>query len=102
MTFKLTPDATFPFSAQIPNGSAPLTLKLIGKRKGKEALADFIRAAGGQADIDLLDDALAGWEDVDADYSREALGTLLANYAGAALPIYVAYIKAHTEAERKN
>lgn len=100
--FKLTPDATFPFTAVIPNGTAPLPIKLKGRRKSREDLAAFMGSARERSDTELLADAVAGWEDVDADFSTEALGQLLTNYAGASLAIFTAYIKAHSEAERKN
>jgi len=102
MTFKRTPDATFPFTAQIPNGSKPLPHKLIGKRKAPADLAGFRGSLSGRTDIDILEEILAGWEDVDAEFGRSALEDMLNNYASYALAVAMAYMKAHTEAERKN
>lgn len=100
--FKIKPDATFPFFAQIPNGSKPLPHKLIGKRKAPADLAAFWGGLSGRNDIDILEEILAGWEDVDADFGRSALEDMLKNYASYAISVAMAYMKAHTEAERKN
>jgi hypothetical protein len=100
--FKLTPDATFPATVQIPNGDAPLPLKVVFKRKNKTDLTEFTVRAATLNDIDLCTEIIAGWEDVEEGYSRDALEKLLSAYSGAALAIYMRYLDSHARAERKN
>ena len=100
--FKLIPDATFPATVLIPNGDAPLRLKVVFKRKSKEDLGEFTLRAATLDDLPLCEEILAGWEDVDEGYSRDALEKLLKAYAGGALAIYSRYLESHARAERKN
>jgi hypothetical protein len=102
MTFKLVPDATFPATVQIPNGDAPLPLKVIFKRKSKDELTEFSTRVVGLNDMELCTEILSGWEDVDEGYSRDALEKMLKAYSGAALAIYLRYLDSHVRAERKN
>jgi len=100
--FKLTPDATFPATVHIPNGDAPLPLKVVFKRKSKDALIEFTARAATLDDLELCTEILEGWEDVEEGYSRDALEKLLKAYSGAALAIYMRYLDSHARAERKN
>jgi hypothetical protein len=100
--FKLTPDATFPATVQIPNGDAPLPLKVVFKRKSKTDLTEFTVRAATLDDLELCSEILSGWEDVEEGYSRDALEKLLTAYSGAALAIYMRYLDSHARAERKN
>jgi hypothetical protein len=102
MTFKLVPDATFVSTVQIPNGDVSLPLKVIFRRKSKEALTEFTSRVVGLDDMELCTEILEGWEDVEEGYSRDALEKLLKAYSGAALAIYMRYLDSHARAERKN
>lgn len=100
--FKLKPDATFTATVMIPNGDAPLPLKLRFKRKSKEGVAAWYGSAQTQDDLTTLGEIIDGWIDVDTPYSSEALAELLANYTGASMAILGGYLRALSEAERKN
>lgn len=102
MTFKLKPDATFTATVRIPNGDEPLPLKMTFNRKSRSGLAALIEGARDVNDVDLIMDIAAGWSEVDAPFSRDAVTELLEAYSGAALAIYGRYIEAHARAERKN
>lgn len=102
MAFKLKPDATFTATVLVPNGDAPLPLKLRYRRKGKAEVATWFEASAGRDEIDTLDEVVDGWIDVDAAFSREALAELLAAYSGAGMAIWRGYLRALSEAERKN
>lgn len=102
MAFKLKPDATFTATVLIPNGDQPLPLKLKFRRKRKEDVAAWIESAAGRADTDTLGEVIDGWIEVDTPYSAEALAELLAAYSGAGMAIFGGYLRALSEAERKN
>lgn len=100
--FKLDPDATFPCTILIPNGDAPLPLKLTLRRKSRTDLQEFIARAKTVADRALVGEIVDGWQDVDRDFTPAALDDLIERYSGAALAIYTGYLDGHTRAERKN
>jgi hypothetical protein len=102
MAFKLKPDATFTATVPIPNGDAPLPLKLRFKRKRKEDVAAWIASAADRPDPETLGEVIDGWIEVDTPYSAEALAELLAAYSGAGVAIFGGYLRALSEAERKN
>jgi hypothetical protein len=102
MAFKLKPDATFPATVLIPNGDEPLPLKLRFRRKRKEDVAAWIEGAAGRNDADTLGEVIDGWTDVDTPFSAEALSELLSAYSGAGMAIFSGYMRALSEAERKN
>lgn len=100
--FKLKPDATFTATVPIPNGDAPLPLKLRFRRKGKKDLAAWIEGSAGRDDADTLGEIIDGWMEADAPYSAEALRDMLDAYSGAGMAIFSGYLRALSEAERKN
>ena len=100
--FKLTPDATFVATVKIPNGDAPLPLKLVFRRKSKEDLADWMGSITEKTDPESLGEIIDGWTDVDTPFSAESLRALLSAYTGAGMAIFSGYLRALTEAERKN
>lgn len=102
MAFKLRPDATFMATVQIPNGDAPLPLRLRFTRKGKSELSVWMAGSQGRDDAATLAEIIDGWEDVDAAYSAAALAELLESYSGAGMAIFGGYLRALSEAERKN
>lgn len=102
MAFKLKPDATFTATVMIPNGDTPLPLKLKFRRKRKEDVAAWIESAAGRADADTLGEVIDGWTDVDTPYSSDALTEMLSAYSGAGMAIFGGYLRALSEAERKN
>ena len=100
--FKLKPDATFTATIKVPNGDAPLPLKLVFRRKSKEDLATWIDGVAKKSDHESLGEIVDGWVEVDAPFSAEAFAELLSAYTGAGMAIFTGYLKALTEAERKN
>lgn len=100
--FKLTPPATFPATVKIPNGDEPLPLTLVFRRKSKAELVAWIESTATRPDPDSLGEIVADWKNVDAPFSPETLSELLAAYSGAGLAIFSGYLKALSEAERKN
>lgn len=100
--FKLKPDATFPATIKIPNGDSPLPLKLVFRRKSKEELAAWIDSVPTKTDPESLGEIVDGWTDVDTPFTAESFRELLNAYSGAGMAIFTGYLKALTEAERKN
>lgn len=107
---KLQPDPTFtaPVKLSVPGEKDQVEARFIFKYRNKaEAQAFMDRMKNppeGTTDADLCADALAGWvdKDFDAEYSREALETLLTNYANAALEILTAYMLELAGSKEKN
>lgn len=100
--FKLKPDATFTATIKIPNGDTPLPLKLVFRRKSKEDLAAWIDSVPTRPDPESLGEIVEGWTDVDAPFGEESFRELLSAYSGAGMAVFTGYLKALTEAERKN
>lgn len=100
--FKLIPDPLFTATVLIPNGDAPIPLKLKFIRKSKEDIAAWIEAAATRSDPDSLAEIIDGWVDVDTPYTVSALEDLLGNYSGAGMAIFKGYLNALSEAARKN
>jgi hypothetical protein len=100
--FKLIPDPVFTATVLIPNGDAPIPLKLKFIRKSKEDIAEWIEAAANRSDPDSLAEIIDGWVDVDAAYTTDRLKDLLSNYSGAGMAIFKGYLNGLSEAARKN
>ena len=100
--FKLTPPATFPATVRIPNGDEPIPLTLVFRRKSKADLAAWIDSTASRNDPDSLGEIIADWKNVETAYSSDALTEVLSAYSGAGLAIFTGYLKALSEAERKN
>ena len=100
--FKLVPDPLFTATVLIPNGDAPIPLKLKFIRKSKEDIAEWIEAAANRSDPDSLAEIIDGLVDVDAAYTIDRLKDLLSNYSGAGMAIFKGYLNALSEAARKN
>jgi hypothetical protein len=100
--FKLIPDQLFTATVLIPNGDAPLPLKLKFIRKSKEDVNAWIAAVDGRPIQDSLTEVINGWIDVDTPYTASALVDLLENYTGAGAAILKGYYIALSEAARKN
>ncbi len=92
--FQITPNPTFTATVDIPAaGGRTEKLKLIFKHKTRNEALEYLRrsAADGEDDASVLLEIIAGWEEVDAEFSREALNELVQNYAGAPRAIFEAY-----------
>lgn len=103
--FKLNPNPTFAGTATIvvPGGEAE-KLRLVFRHKTRDdAKAFFERAAKAEEkESTLLLEIIAGWEDVDAEFSEDALAKLLQNYHTAPSAIFEAYMAELTAARRGN
>ena len=102
--FTLQPNPTFKADVDITiPGSKPAKIGIEFKHLKRSERDAFVgRARDGADDRDLLGEVVVGWTGVDQPYSRDALATLLENYPGAGLDIFMAFIKAHGSAAAKN
>ncbi|CAG9184285.1 phage tail assembly chaperone [Cupriavidus respiraculi] len=94
--FKIQPNPTFNLTVKVPTpGEAPQSLKLLCHYKDEEQAREFLARAieaEGQGERADLTEIVAGWEDVDEEFSPEALKRLLRNYGGAGRAIFQAYL----------
>lgn len=98
--FKLKVDPTFKAKVAIPAaGGDPKPITFIFKHRTKTALNEWINSPGVKdlEDVDFLMEVVAGWEDVDAEFSKDSLHTLLENYMGASFAIRDAYLNQLTQ-----
>lgn len=104
--FKITPNPTFPAEIAIPvPGGGKEKLKLVFKHKNREQLEEYIeRSRGATPDEEpsLLMEIIDGWQDVDQEFSREALAELLRNHHGAGFHIFDGYLEELTGRRRGN
>lgn len=106
--FKTKPNPTFMEPAEIPTaGDAPQTLRLFFRHKRRSEVKNFFDRAAQLAgdpekELDLLMEIIAGWEDADVEFSRQALGDVLENYHGAVAPIFQAYTRGLLEGRKGN
>ncbi|WP_454056033.1 phage tail assembly chaperone [Cupriavidus sp. Marseille-Q8015] len=112
--FKVNPNPTFAVAVQIAVPGRPAeALKLVFRHKPRADVKSFCdrvvaasRESGvvdsGKRDAELLQEIVAGWEDVDEPFSIDALARLLENYHTASQAIFDAYTEALTTARRGN
>lgn len=103
--FKLDPNPTFKATAKIPApGGEPQDLACIFRHKSRDDLQAFVQKAnaGDLSDLDATMEFLAGWEDADAEFSREAVNKLLQGYHGSARALYLKYLEELTQARLGN
>ena len=105
--FVLQPNPTFKKDVTIPTpGGSEQVLTLVFKYRDADELAALTASLGDEAnpreDLDILLDMVAGWEDVDAKFNKEAFAKLLKNYPLAKREIFESYFKAYYEGKEKN
>lgn len=105
--FKLEPNPTFKAKVAIPVPGSPVgksTLEIEFRHKTKAALQAYLESTTTNArdDIDALAEIIVGWHDIDVDYNRDNLATLLQNYPAAAPAIVSAYVKELADARLGN
>lgn len=108
--FKLIPNPTF--KAPVPLSAAgvekPIAITVEFRHKTATGLKAWLSSAPNRADVDLLDEVIAGWsgmqgaDGAEAPYSRDALSTLLENHPASKWELLGAYQAELTEAKRKN
>ena len=99
----LAPAATFVATVRVhvPGGD-DVPVNFIFAHKGRAALKDFVERAQSSADLDAVAEIVAGWDGVEADYSRDALAALLDAYPSAAVSILEGYLAEIGRAAAKN
>jgi hypothetical protein len=117
MTFSIIPEPTFDFVAPVtkPGTNTLLQLPLKGKNLGRKATLAWTKSAGEpgpdgkpQEDVDYLMQVIVGWgPEVQANgepipFNRDNFENLLDGYPTSGNEIYVAYLKALTEAAKGN
>ncbi len=103
--FSINAKPTFEATVKVPvPGEKPADLKLIFKHKTREATeAYFATAKDSKAtDGEFLDEIVAGWTNVDAEYSTDAMTKLCQNYHGAVQAIFDTYLLELNKARAKN
>lgn len=102
--FKIKADPTFEATAEIHTpGGKPQALKLTFRHKTKEELHDFFYGDHpNRKDLDAVMEVVAGWTDVEVDFSREAMGTVLSQYPKSAQAILAKYAEELSGARAKN
>lgn len=101
--FKLQPSPTFTVPVAIPvAGADPALIRITFRHRGKAEIKAFLDQATGRDDIDSMWEIVYGWDDVDADFCRETLASLLDAYPGAALALLTAWVDELGKAVAKN
>ncbi|RZS80654.1 phage tail assembly chaperone [Pigmentiphaga kullae] len=103
--FKLKPAITFVFPVEIPRADGgESTLNLVFNHKTRDELQEFLERAGKTpaGNIDPLLEVVAGWEEVDGEFSAAALKRLTQDFHGADAAILQGYVQALTEGRRGN
>lgn len=99
---KLVADPKFRAKVAIPlAGGDPVEVEFQFKHKTKTALNEFISSREGKSDTDTIFEITAGWE-LEDEFNKENVNTLLENYAGSAVAIYQTYIEELVQARVKN
>lgn len=104
MSFKVQPNPTFVGTAKIHvPGEGPKPLLLVFKHKTAAEADDYYRRGAALSEegrpspetfAHHLLEVVAGWRDVDAEFSEAEFARLLANYPFAARAIHEAYFDA--------
>lgn len=101
---KLTIKAAPTFSAKvgIPQaGAEPVEMVFVFKHRTKAELQEFMASREGKPDAESFVSMVESW-DFDEPMTPENVETMLQNYIGAGLAVYVAYIGELTKAKAKN
>lgn len=99
---KLVAAPTFKSKVGIPvAGENPVDVEMVFKHRTKTALDEFIKDRAGKSDAESFMEMVSGW-DLEDPFSKEAVETLLENYAGAGLATFRIYIDQLVQAKLKN
>ena len=106
MALRLNPSPTFSVKVGIPVPGQEQAEQIVCvfKHMTRDEYAAFSspEQADARSDLDSLCALLAGWEGVDAPFSRDALAKVLQAYHGAAHAIATAYVTELTKARLGN
>jgi hypothetical protein len=102
--FKLEPNPTFWAKVQlsIPGQEQPVEIEVEFKHLGREGLKGYYDALGKKTSAEGLAEIVMNWRGVDAEFSRESLEKLLANYPAAAGEFYDTFRRELLESKAKN
>ena len=102
--FKITPKTTFtaPVALSVPGEKTAARITVEFKHLSKKAIKAYFEGLEGKTDSEALAEIVVGWEGVDAQFSGEALETLLDNYPAAATELFEAFRSELLEARTKN
>lgn len=90
--FKLNPEPTFRATVAIPvAGAESAELEFEFRHKTRDEAKAWFASFAGRSEADCLMDIVAGWHNCEAVFGKEALETLLQNYAQAGNAILAAY-----------
>lgn len=100
--FALKADPTFVAPVDFPvAGGESVAVKITFKHRTKTALEEFIEKRAGREDADMFVDMVVGW-DLDDEFNRGNVETLLENRMGVAVAVYRAYIDELVKHRAKN
>lgn len=103
--FSLIAPETFSATVQIPRpGNESAHLRLIFRHKSREQLNEWLESGSdAKSDAQWISAIVDGWEDVDAEFSVEALERLFNNYHNRAVNAIVGkYLDELREARQGN
>ena len=103
--FKIKAKPTFVAPVPIPvPGGEPEPLTLVFRHKTRDEMNEYLKrtAAIGTNDVGPLMEIIEGWQDVDAEFSKDALQELVQNHHGSVTAILDTYVVELAEGRRKN
>jgi hypothetical protein len=93
---------TFKAPVSIPiAGGAPVDVDFTFKHRTKDEMTAFVASREGKSDAESLMEMVVGWDFAEV-FTPEAAATMLQNYLGAGVNVYVKYIDELTKAKVKN
>ena len=100
---KLQPNPVFewPVAIVAPGGERHVFTGVF-RHKGRAEMQAFLGSAQTMPDIDSVMEILTGWRDVDGEFNRGNVATLIDAYPAAAASLFEAWIKGLTGAAEKN
>lgn len=100
LTIKAAP--TFTAKVGIPQaGAEPVEVAFVFKHKTKDELQEFMGSREGKTDCQSFLEIVDSW-DFEGPMTPETVETMLQNYIGAGLAVYLGYIAELTKAKAKN
>lgn len=100
---KLQPNPTFEWPVMIvAPGGEQTEIIVIFRHKGRTDANAFIDQAREMDDIDAMMAIVAGWRDVDGEFDRTNMASLIDAYPAAAPAIFSAWIAGLAGAQTKN
>jgi hypothetical protein len=101
---KLKASPTFTAKVEIPTPNGPVSIKVDYKHMTKAQYAEFIdkESKSKRSDEEALMDIMAGWANVDAEFSKENVAELCQQYHRAATAIVEGFIVSLTAGKAGN